>query len=170
MNRPFREHVGIRKKLMQTLGRVSSVSRALLLHLPVMLEGLLSLERMVCLSSSAPRAKSSFSLVSSSPQAGVSSRPRSLSVFLSLPSLTALFFLCMSLRRRQGSKSLSDHGGSSTDRRGRTGRGSVDFDPSTVGEDESHTLRETAVGRRIRRRHPTGHLTAKGVAELLGKS
>lgn len=61
-------------------------------------------------------------------------------------------------------------GGASTDRRRpRFSRGSVEFDPLTIEESESQSLRDTPVGRRIRRRHPTGHLTAKDVAELRGK-
>ncbi|KEP63859.1 UNVERIFIED_CONTAM: signal peptidase [Hammondia hammondi] len=53
-------------------------------------------------------------------------------------------------------------------RGGRSARCSVDFSPATLQGEADQTGRDTSVGQRIRRRHPTGHLSVQDIAELRG--
>ncbi|PFH37131.1 signal peptidase [Besnoitia besnoiti] len=74
------------------------------------------------------------------------------------------------LREASRSPSLGAHEGSAFRRRGRDSRGSVEFSRATIEEDEANASRDTPAGRRIRKRHPTGHLSAKAIAELRGEA
>ncbi|KFG62319.1 signal peptidase [Toxoplasma gondii RUB] len=53
-------------------------------------------------------------------------------------------------------------------RGGRLSRCSVEFSPATLQDEANQAGRDSSVGQRIRRRHPTGHLSVQDIAELRG--